>query len=331
MKTKGNFNLIRVLALAAGSIALPALSVRAASFTYTPGDLILGFRESGQPDLVVDIGQPTIYDAVPAGTTVTVTNLSTVLNNAYTSLDSLNWSVTGAWRTSATNYPLETIWASSARSAVGTQTASWTSEDQFAQGGPASQIAAIGVNAATYSSAEPANATNNNATVVVIPNSNPNAYTPLIEDPFNQSTGDLGGTFQGNVENTTPFDFDSGEPLSVSDLYELQPVPYRGSAAGKWTGYFSFTPDGKVTFTAATLGPPAPTITSVVRNGNITTVSFTTSASHTYSLLTTNLAGLRTPRSTWIATGGTITGNGSVLSLQDTNSTAASFYVVTAH
>jgi hypothetical protein len=262
-----------------------------------------------------------------------VTNLSTVLGITYPSVDGLSWSVTGAWRTSATNYPLETIWASSGRSAAGTQTSPWFTQDQFAQGGPAGQIEAIGVNSATYSSAEPANATNNNATVVAIPNSSPEAYTPLIEDPINHSDGDLGGTFQGNgnVENTTPFDFDSGEPLSVSDLYELQPYPVRGSAAGKWTGYFSFTPDGKVTFTAATVGPPAPAITSVVRNGNITTVSFTTSASYTYSLRATNLAGLTAPRSTWNATGATITGNGSVLSLQDTNSTAASFYVITAH
>jgi hypothetical protein len=164
----------------------------------------------------------------------------------------------------------------------------------------------------------------------VIPNSNANAYTPLIEDPYNHSAGDLGGNFQGNVENTTPFDFDSGEPLSISDLYELEPVAFHTSAPGTWVGYFSFTPDGNVTFTAATVTPPAPTITAVARNGNITTVSFTTAANYTYGLLATNLAGLNAPRSSWGATGGTITGTGSVLSLQDTNSSTASVYVVTA-
>jgi len=317
--------------LTAGGLASLAAPARAASFSYSPGDLILGFRESGSPDLVVDIGSPIIYDAVPAGSTIAVTNLSTPLGYAYSSVDGLNWAVIGAWRTGATNYPLETLWASAARSDVGTQSAVWASSDAYAQANPASQIASIGYNAAAYSSIEPANGTNNTSRLVVIPNSNPNAYTPLIEDPDNKAYGDLGGLFQGNVENTTPFDFDSGEPLSISDLYELQPAPLRGGAAGKWVGYFSFTPDGSVTFTAATVGPPAPRITSVVRNGNITTVSFTTSANYTYGLLVTGLSGLQTSRSTWLATGGSVTGTGSVLSLQDTNSTSASFYVVTAH
>jgi hypothetical protein len=331
MKINRTFNLIRTLALTAGGITSLGVSAHAAAFTYNAGDLTLGFRETGSPDLVVDIGSPAIYDAVPAGTTISVTNLSAALNYAYSSVDSLNWTVTGAWRTSATNYPLETIWATAARANVGTQSAPWASSDQFAQGNPASQIASIGINAATYGSIHPANSTNNTAALVVIPNSDPNAYTPLIEDPFNKADGDLGGLFPGDVENTTPFDFDSGEPLSISDLYELKPAPYHTAAAGKWVGYFSFTPDGNVTFTAATVGPHAPTITSVVRNGNVTTVSFTTSANSTYGLLVTGLSGLYTPKSTWTATGGTVTGTGSVLSLQDTNSSSASFYVVTAH
>jgi hypothetical protein len=318
MKTNRNFNFLRTLVLTAGGLVSLAAPARAASFTYNPGDLTLGFRETGSPDLVVDIGSPVLYDAVPAGTTIAVTNLSTALNYAYSSVDGVNWAVTGAWRTGATNYPLETLWATAARSDVGTQSPAWSSSDEYAQANPASQIASIGYNAAAYSSIQPANPTNNIA-------------TPLIEDPDNKFDGDLGGLFQGNVENTTPFDFDSGEPLSISDLYELQPAPLNGSGAGKWVGYFSFTPDGNVTFTAATVGPPAPTITSVVRNGNITTVSFTTSANHTYGLLVTGLSGLQTPRSTWVATGASITGTGSVLSLQDTNSTSASFYVVTAH
>jgi hypothetical protein len=329
---KRNPTLIRLLPVVAGGTM--TLSAFAGSFTNSPGDLFLAFRESGEPDLVVDIGQASIYDAVAPGATIQVTNLPVglpnLLNNTYPSLDGLSWTVTGAFRAVGA-YPLETIWASSPRSVVTVPTAPWNTQDQYAQGGPASQIAAIGANAATYSSANPVNSSNNTATAVVIPNSSPDAFTKLIESPLNNSYGNLGGAFQGNVENTTPFDFDSGEPLSVSDLYQLEPVALHTTGTGTWVGYFSFTPDGNFTFTAGTVAPPAPTITSVVRNGNITKVSFTTSAGHTYGLSATNLTGLRAPRSSWPAVGGTITGTGSVLSLQDTNSSSTTFYTVTAH
>jgi hypothetical protein len=328
MKMNRNLNFFRVLALAAAGITAVTNLADAASFNYTPADLILGFRLSGRPDAVIDIGQASIYDAVPAGQTIPVTNLptglTTLLNTAFSSLDGVSWSVTGTERAAGT-YPLQTIWATAARANTNVQSTPWPRQGQFAQGGPASQIAAIGANAATYSSAHPGSASNT-VSGLLIPFTDGNSYTKAIQDPNNPSNGDIGGYFYGNVENTTPFDFVEGpDGPSVSDLYELQP----GSGPGTYVGYFSFTPDGNVTFTAATVGPFRPTITSIKRSGNVTTISFTSQNSFIYGLVSS--AVLTAQLSTWTATGGTASGTGSVLSLQATNASAALYYAVTAH
>ncbi len=315
---------IRAAAATAIGIAWAAANVQAGSFGYTNSDLVLGFRVSGQPDLIVDIGQASIYEAVTAAQTISVTNLptglATLLNFTFPSFDSVSWSVTGAQRGTGGTYPNQTIWATAARSDVNALSVPYSRQGQFSQGGPASQIAAIGVNAAAYSSAHPGSATNN-ATAVLIPSTDQNSYTKAVQDPFNNSIGDLAGSF-GNVENTTPFDFDSDEPLSVSDLYELQP----GSGPGKFVGYFSFTPNGAVTFTAATQAPLPPTITTIARDGNVTTVYFTTQSSHTYSLLSSPT--LTVPVSGWSVVGSSVSGTGSTVSLQDTNSATATYYAI---
>lgn len=164
---------------------------------------------------------------------------------------------------------------------------------------------------------------NNTATGVVIP----------VNHNFNISqvigvSGNYAGNFQGNVENLTPADFaDDPQNLSRSDLYEL--LPGSGDLPGRYLGYFELKPDATLTFTAASTAPPAPTVTSIVRNGDVTTISFTTVAGATYRLRSTNAAGLTTPVSTW-AVGSTIGGTGSVLSLTDTNTADIRFFAVDA-
>ena len=233
----------------------------------------------------MNIGQGTIYDAVAAGQSLVVGNLSaSQLNTAFPDLDGINWSITGAVRALGDpNYAAQTIWATAARTDVNVQSVPWLRRNQYGQGGSASQFAAVGNNAATYSSVQPASP-NNTTTGVVIPLDDPSAYTALVENQDNPNASDFNGGFQGSVENTTPLDFTSLEPLSRSDLYELIPGTTAGGTVntpGKWVGYFDLTPDGTLTFTAATTAPPRPTITGVQRSGNVATVTFTTANSVT--------------------------------------------------
>ena len=324
------------LAVAGGGLALLTATLGAAPFAYNSGDLILGFRQIGgpAPDLVVNIGPGSIYEAVAPGQRLVVGNLTaSQLNTAFPDLNGINWSVTGAVRALGDpNYAAQTIWATAARTDVNVPSVPWRRRNQFGQGGAASQFAAVGVNAATYSSVQPAG-TNNTTTGVLIPLADPSSYTALVENADNSSASDFNGGFQGSVENTTPFDFTSLEPLSRADLYEL--IPGTTSAgtvntAGKWVGYFDLTPSGTLTFTAASTAPAAPTITGVQRSGNITTVSFTTANLVNYRLRATDAAGLTTPVATWSTNAVTRAGNGSVQSLQDTNGSNIHFYAVEA-
>lgn len=328
MNTHSNLRLAAGLAGLLGGFAGFTGALQAAPFLYSPGDLVLAFRQTGNAsDYVVNLGKATNYSALPTGISVPVPNLSPAqLSSAFPSLNALQWSVAGANRPPVDpNYPLQTIWVTAPRLDPAVPSAAWLRKGQFVQGTGASQIDAVGVNAAASSSSQPAGP-DNTATGVVIPVNTDFAITPLIGE-----AGDYVGTFQGNVEALTADDFD-GDPGNVSraDLYELLP----GSTAagtlntpGRFLGYFELKPDGTLTFSTGTTPPPAPEITAVARAGDVTTVSFATVSGATYRLRATDAAGLGSPVSTWSA-GSSLTGNGSVQSLQDTSTAAVRFFAL---
>lgn len=326
MKATSNPQLLRRFAAAVGGFALFTGTLSAAPFLYSSGDLVLAFRQSGNAtDYAVNLGKATNYNSVPAGTTFTVTNLSLAqLNSSFPSLNELQWSVAAANRALGQdlNYPVQTIWVTRPRTAPGTVSIPWQRKSQFVQGNVASQIDAIGANAATASSTLPGGA-NNTALGVVIPvNNNPNLSSPI------GTSGNYAGNFQGNVETLTAVDFDgSANNVSRADLYEL--LPGSGNPPGRYLGYFELKPNGTLTFNNLAVAPAAPTITNVTRTGNVTTVSFTSVAGVTYRLRTTNAAGLNTPVASWTV-GNSVVGTGAVLSLTDTSADDVRYFAVDA-
>jgi hypothetical protein len=329
MKANRNLKLSRRLAAVVGGFAWFSGTLQAAPFLYSSGDLVLAFRQTGSAnDYAVNLGKATNYSNLPVGTTFTVTNLSaSQLGSAFPSVNELNWSVAAAIRSAGNpNYPIQTLWVARPRLDAGVQSAPWLRKGTSTQGTAGAQIDAVGARAANGSSFLSAGA-NNTGTGVVIP----------VNTDFNLgqvlgSFGNYDNTFQGNVENLTAADFD-GDPgnVSRSDLYELLPGNSTLNLPGRYLGYFELKPNGTLKFTvpSATATPPAPNITSVTRNGDVTTVSFTTVAGATYRLRTTNAAGLTTPVSTW-AVGDSIAGTGGVLSLTDTNTAGIRFFRVAA-
>lgn len=327
MKANRNPKRIRSLAAVVGGFALFTGTLRAAPFLYSSGDLVLAFRQTGAAnDYAVNIGKATNYNNLPGGSTFTVTNLSfSQLGSAFPGLNELKWSVAAAVRSVGDpNYPIQTLWVARPRLDAGVQSAPWLRKSTSTQGTAGAQIDAIGARAANGSSFLSAG-TNNTATGVVIP----------VNTDFNLGQviglfGNYDNTFQGNVENLTAADFD-GDPgnVSRSDLYELLPGNSALNLPGRHLGCFELKPDGALTFTAHSAVPPAPSITSVTRTGNVTTVSFTTVSGATYRLRATNAAGLATPVSTW-AVGDSIAGNGGVLSLTDTSTAEMRFFAVAA-
>lgn len=330
MKVHRTNKLIRGFATLVGGFALFTGALQAAPFLYAPGDLVLAFRQTGNAsDYVVNIGKATNFSSLTVGTSVPVANLSVdQLNAAFPTVNGLKWSVAAANRPPVdTNYPLQTLWVTAPRIDAAIQSNPWLRKGSSVQGNAGSQIDGVGVNAALSSSLLPGGA-NNTATGVVIPVNAPFPIGPVLG-----TDGNYVGTFQGIVENLTADDFDlDSSNVSRSDLYELIPGTRAGGTLdvpGRFLGYFELKPDGTLTFTNPASTPPVPNITSIVRNGNVTTVSFNTVSGVTYRLRYTDAAGLSSPLSTW-STGASVTGTGSVLSLEDTHTDPNRFYVVEA-
>jgi hypothetical protein len=329
MKIPRTPQILRSLAAVVGGFALFIGTTHAAPFLYAPGDLVLAFRQIGNAsDYVVNIGKATNFSALPSGTTLPIANLSVAqLNSAFPSVNGLQWSVATANRPPLVpGFALQTIWITAPRLDANAQSAPWLRKGQFVQGTAAGQIDAIGVNAASASSSQTAGP-DNTATGVVIPVSSQFALAPVIGD-----SGNLVGTFQGNVESLTAEDFDGDSAnVSRSDLYELIPGTSAGgtlNTAGRYLGYFELKPDGSLAFHTGSTPPPAPNITAIGRTNNITTVSFSTVSTANYRLRAVNTLG--SPVSSWPVVSGPVSGTGAILSLQDTNAASSRFFAVDA-
>jgi hypothetical protein len=219
--------------------------------------------------------------------------------------------------------PTRTLWVTEPRQNPDRAASpAWYRSSSFTQGQADSKINSILNNAATWATTAAADSVTNSATAVAIPYGN--VYNA------NGSLGGGGnylGTFQGNVENTTPSDFDSAGSPSRSDLYELQP----GSGSGTYLGYFELSPTGSLTFYAMPYPAPTPSVTIV--GSSTINVSFLSSANGTYTLYYTGAAGLSTPVSTWQTISTNIIGDGTVKSFQQAIGGAgtSTYYSVGVH
>ena len=330
MKSHPTYKFLRGLATLVGGFALFAEAVHAAPFLYSPGDLVLTFRQTGNAsDYVVNIGKAATFSVLPAGSSVVIANLSPEqLNSAFPSVNGLRWSVAGANRPPVVpDFPIQTLWVTAPRLSVDIQSNPYLRKSQAVQGNGGSQIDGVGVNAALSSSLLPGGS-DNTATGVIIPVNAPFAIGPVLG-----IDGDYVGSFQRIVENVTPDDFDGDSSnVSRSDLYELLPGTRSAGtldAPGRYLGYFELKPNGTLTFQNTPPLPPRPAITGITRNGNVTSVSFNTVAGVTYLLRYTDVAGLSSAASGWTA-GASIAGSGSVVSIEDTHADAIRFYIVEA-
>jgi len=321
--------LLRRAVVFSAALTAAASTQAQTGFQYADRDLVLGFRQPGGSsanDLVVDLGQASIYYNLAPGSSLTISNYTVAnLNAAFPAgLDGIDWSVGGNVHNSNsdTNYPLYTMWVTRAREVLGSQSTPWAPRSTFQQGPTCAKVSGIGNNAVTYGGTVPAGPANS-STQIQIPPASTYSYTALIG-----SVGNYSGTFQGNVEQTTPFGFASGGQAVQADLYQMIP----GAASTKYIGYFELETDGSMKFFAAsaTSSVPAPTILSIQQGGGINTISFTTVTNGNYSLLATNEAGLNAPRSTWPVVNGPVSGNGGAKSLTDPVSGPIRYYSIKA-
>ncbi len=314
------------LALIAAVATISRLAAASFGFqaTNVPPDLLIGFRQTGGvSELVADLGPVSrFYSAIP-GTNFAIAEFTAAqLADSFSGLDSVGFVACASMRVDLDPVrPLQTVWATRKRSDPATQSLPWNRQSSGLLANSATKISSIGSGAASFSGSNPPGQ-DNTATAVVLPASYANGYSAYL------GSGNFKSTFQGNAENLTPSDFTENGGIIRSDLYEIRP----GSGASTYLGYFEFTATGALSFTAAggSAPAPSPTITTITRSGDTTTVSFTTVAGAQYQLLSSGAGGLTGSTGSWTPKGTTVTGTGSVLSLTDTTSDATAFYAVQA-
>ena len=131
----------------------------------------------------------------------------------------------------------------------------------------------------------------------------------------------------GSASLTTNIGTNAGNyGLSVSNLLAANTYHFRAVAYNQYGTNFG---SDLTCLTTGSSTPTVPVITGLGRTNSITTLSFSTGNSGTYTLRGTNSAGLTAPRITWPAIS-SAAGNGLVITLTATNNSPNQFYVITA-
>jgi len=235
------------------TLLIAGASAQAATFAYSPTDLLLGFRNGGVNDFVVDLGPITswyAYSSLQPNTTYNITAYTgSQLSTVFGTLDNVSFSAFADVRTTTDpRFPIQTIWTTAPRLDIGTQSDPLNSRSQFSQANTAAKIDGIAIGAMNFSGL-PENDPGTNvttSTAIEIPatysDGNGVSYTKGVG-----SAGNFSGTFPGAVENTTPSGFAGGGVPIISDLYGME--PNAGGTPGDYLGFFTLNPDGSMTFT----------------------------------------------------------------------------------
>jgi len=351
---RGNRQGSRPLGLAALALLALGTMAQAQTFTSANNDLILGFRKNNpyteNYEVVVDIGQASSYINLTVGTTISVPGFSaSQLTASFTSLNNLSWSVfAGLSGSSYPGYVNNTLWltvprtdnavrsSDARRLAYSLQQAAKAKMGNIVGGSSGAGFISQGLgtsnqfNTASFVREPIATYGTHILSVWMSGTVDPNQGT--LNDAWPASEPNA-----GNLEATTPGSF-SGTVRS--DLYEVRPLttatgttvvdPHTGTSGLAWyIGYFEFKSDGTMTFTreAATTAP-AQVALSMARTNDVSTISFVSSSSVTYKLFFTNSAGLGAPVSSWPSQPGTISGDGTSKSFQDTTTDPMRIYRV---
>jgi hypothetical protein len=229
--------IINIIRATMATAAFYGAVASAQTYAYNPGDLLAAFRQTGSPDLIVDLGSVSQFQQPNGTSPVNLTGVSSALASTYGSLNGLNWSVFTYVGTTSSLGSANTLWLSDPRSDVNIQTAAPRSASFNSQGYVIGEMSAI-VDVTKLGFA------------TIIADQAVQLSSGLNEggDPISYTVGvgtygDFNGTLRGSVENYTGASFVSGS--SVSDLYQQNP----GTAnLGTYLGDFSLESSGSFTF-----------------------------------------------------------------------------------
>jgi hypothetical protein len=344
----------RTRALAALALLALGTMAQAQTFSSANNDLILGFRKNNpyteNYEVVVDIGQASSYINLAVGATTSVPGFSaSQLTGAFSSLDNLSWSVfAGLTGSGYPGYVNNTLWLTVPRTNNAVRSSNAVRLAYALQQAVKAKMGNIvGTSSGAGFISQGLGTSNqfNTASLVREPIASYGTHilSVWMSGTVDPNLGTLNDAWPasepnaGNLEVTTPGNF-SGAVRS--DLYEVRPLttasgtavvdPHTGTSGLAWyIGYFEFKSDGTMTFTREVASAaPVQVALSVSRANDVSTISFVSSSSVNYKLCFTNSAGLGAPVSTWPSQSGTISGDGTAKSFQDTTTEPMRIYRV---
>jgi hypothetical protein len=305
-----------IILLIAAWLALVA-TPPAQAWSYSDGDLLLVFHKSGHNDIEYDLGSVSNLLGYANGYTTNITGWNSSLVTAEFGPDLTGVKVVLAATTSPANAS-PTAWVSSIDpnvNAYNVGAATWTADLH-------GTISALGNRPESPFAVPAAAATPTNAYSInpFDPQYGGASYEYIVSGGNFESIATWAGKapfLTVAVEQTIPgsFDFWAVQTTSI----------YPNSPPDRLVGTFTITAGGILTFVA---GPRSSTITGVSHSGNVSTIQFSTTVGNTYSVAYTNT--LVAPLATWPVDGNTLIGNGSINTINHTNSgIGAEFYRVT--
>ena len=291
-----------ILRLALASLVLASTPLARGGTTYHDGDVLLIFRETGLNDVEYDLGNISQFTNHPNGYAVAVTGWNPSVATGVFGTDLTGVSVIVAASTSLTNAS-RTAWLSS-----GDPTAVITDVTPTAwQGDLWSVISSVGNRPETYLPTQQFPYSLNPGGV---------ASYDYIASGAGQNEFDLpqlGGNVNFTVEQVIP---------GLFGFWAIQPHSNPQPAATQ-VGSFYIDSAGNLTFI---VGPPAPIIVGITRAGTVDTVTFTTLAVGSYSLVYSDT--LENPVSAWTVVNGPVSGTGNNQSLSHSAAGSTGYYGV---
>jgi len=290
--------------------------------SYAVGDVLVGFRNGGANDLVVDAGPVTALTGASPNQRIPITQYTSgQINAAFGNADGVDWSAF-TWLSD------NTLFVTQARTVLNAQTGAYQANSSSVQHNTDVRMATIPPGALfniAYNGA-------NTATAVIEPDSISTYHTG--SSYANAWSGAYGGYFNGtfsgsvgNPENTTPGDFNTSGTVVRSDFYQLSPVT--GFGYGTFLGYFEMATDGTLTYVA--YPSTVPVIQSISHSGNVSTIKYTAGLYGTYTLRGTNTLSSGVAATNWPALTTLPNANPSTVQIyQDTDSSNVKFYIITA-
>lgn len=241
-----------ILAAATAAASFATSPGAEAALTASEGDVFLCFRAkeglNAGTGYLVNIGSVSQFAGATGLVNVNMgesilADLEETFGSDWKTRADLYWSVSAVQKSAGNGYPQNTMFASSAESAPGTQSTPWNSPTAFGAGSPALKMQSMREPGYTAGTTENQAESTVNPKALIQGISATNSYASFMPGGTNTTSTTAFGLF-GDTIGTLENHFGNGTAQSVLDFYKMVP----GSGTGVLLGAFRLNDAAQLTF-----------------------------------------------------------------------------------